>query len=246
MGLNLRALGPVLMILGAGSVSAKTLSYQEKYLTTQKVKVYEVTKDVLNQERKLLVSENTLDAPGLPDANGQLDPTANFGKIISTAKDLVALGEDVYKLVIKGRPANTTDYAPISVIPKDKGVAVDILDVEGFSTPVKRTYEIKYTNFYGMDTVVFRYSVIFSYNGSYNGRGAYITGAQIIPETARTMYGYDFRAIMKLGGIQNGNTRENPVAGATLLLEYEVKTVLKADLSVDSFFINGRGTFKAL
>ena len=244
MGLNFKA-GALsgLMILGAGSVSAKSLSMQEKYLTTKKIQIYEIKTDVLNQEVKELVSANSAE---LLNETGQVDQFEKVGKIIATARDLVALGEDIYNLVIKGKPTNTTSYAPISIIPKDNGVMVDILDVEGFSIPQTRTYEIVYENLFGMDTVVFRYSVMFSHNGSYNGKGAYITGAQIIPVKASTMFGYDFRATMKLGGIQNTATKENPVAGATLLLEYEVKTVLKADLSVDSFYLTGKGGFKAL
>jgi hypothetical protein len=244
MGLNFKA-GALsgLMILGAGSVSAKSLSMQEKYLTTKKIQVFEIKTDVLNQEVKELVSQ---DSAVLLNETGQVDQFERVGKVIATARNLVALGEDIYNLVIKGKPTNTTSYAPISIIPKDNGVMVDILDVEGFSIPQTRTYEIVYENLFGMDTVVFRYTVMFSHNGSYNGKGAYITGAQIIPVKASTMFGYDFRATMKLGGIQNTATKENPVAGATLLLEYEVKTVLKADLSVDSFYINGKGAFKAL
>jgi hypothetical protein len=244
MGLNFKA-GALtgLMILGAGSVSAKTLSLQEKYLTTKKIQVFEIKTDVLNQETKELVSESSAE---LLNDTGQVDQFEKVGKVIATARDLVALGEDIYNLVIKGKPSNTTSYAPISIIPKANGVMVDILDVEGFSMPQTRTYEIKYENLFGMETVVFRYTVMFSYNGSYYGKGAYITGAQIIPVTASTMFGYDFRATMKLGGIQNTATKENPVAGAILLLEYEVKTVLKADLSVDSFYITGKGAFKAL
>lgn len=244
MGLNFKA-GALsgLMILGAGSVSAKSLSLQEKYLTTKKIQVFEIKTDVLNQETKELVSEASAE---LLNETGQVDQFEKVGKVIATARDLVALGEDIYNLVIKGKPTNTTSYAPISIIPKDNGVMVDILDVEGFSIPQTRTYEIKYENLFGMDTVVFRYTVMFSHGGSFNGKGAYITGAQIIPVNASTMFGYDFRATMKLGGIQNTATKENPVAGATLLLEYEVKTVLKADLSVDSFYLTGKGGFKAL
>ena len=243
MGLNFKAGALALVILGAGSVNAKSLSLQEKYLTTKKIQIFEIRTDVLNQERKELVDEAGVE---LLNETGQVDPFEKVGKVIATARELVALGEEVYNLVIKGKPTNTTSYAPISIIPKEAGQPVDILDVEGFTLPTARTFEVRYENLFGMDTVVFRYKVIFSYNGSYNGRGSFITGAQIVPVTASTMFGYDFRADMKLGGIQNTGTRENPVAGATLLLEYEVKTVMKADLSVDSFYVNGKGLFKNL
>jgi hypothetical protein len=51
---------------------------------------------------------------------------------------------------------------------------------------------------------------------------------------------------MKLGGIQNHGTKENPVAGAILAMEHTVETVIKASLETSSFHITGRGGFKQL
>ena len=50
MGLNFKA-GALsgLLILGAGSVSAKSLSMQEKYLTTKKIQVFDQEKRFLNE-----------------------------------------------------------------------------------------------------------------------------------------------------------------------------------------------------
>lgn len=181
--------------------------------------------------------------PGLP-TNGQLDPVERTGKVISLAKDLVALGEDVYKLVVKGRPTITTNYAPISVIPRLNGQPVDIMETENWKIPVKRTYEVLYKNLFRMHVVKFRYSVIYSYGGTYNETGAYLTAVQIIPESMNVLFGYDFTATMKLGGIQNNGTRQNPIAGATLLLEYTVRTILMANTEVRTVFVTGQGGYK--
>lgn len=166
------------------------------------------------------------------------------GSVIKVARDLVALGEDLYRLVVKGRPSNTTKYAPISVIPKIGNQPVDLLETENWSMPVKKTYETSWKNLYGVEVVYFRYSVYFSYNGSYDGKGKYLTSVQVLPEVVKTLWGYDFTATMKLGGIQNNGTRANPVAAATVLIEYTVATVVKAENRVDTFFITGKGGLK--
>ena len=246
MGLNLKGLVLAMALGGASTlVQANDSEYtQEKYLTLKSVEFREISSDILGQNRIETISRKSLLVQGMPNVYGQVDPTERVGKVISVSRDLVALGEDIYKLVIKGKPTNTTSYAPISVIPRVNGAVVDILDTESWRAPVKRTYEAVYENPYGMDVVTLRYSVIYSYGGSYNGKGQYLTAVQIIPESVRTLFGFDVTATMKLGGIQNQGTKAAPVAAATLLMEYTVSSIMVAQNQVDSFFITGRGQFK--
>lgn len=248
MALNLKTLIVGFTLVGSVSSHAVT-ALDTPYYQIVKKEIRKInTEEVLNVETyKVLSTQNyAQDIPGLPNAAGQVDPIEKTGKIISVARDLVALGEDFYKLVVKGKPSNTTKYAPISVIPRIQGEDVDVLDTENWNVPKKYTYEIAYTNFYGVDTVKFRYSVIYSYGGSFNGKGAYLTAVQVIPERVNTLFGYDFTATMKLGGIQNQGTRENPIAAATILIEYTVSTILQARNEVNAFFITGKGGFKPL
>ena len=56
------------------------------------------------------------ETPVKPTLGDRLD---SAGKVISAARDMVALGEAVYDLVKKGKPTNVTEYAPISVVPRD-------------------------------------------------------------------------------------------------------------------------------
>lgn len=223
----------------------------KEYLSLKKVKVVKVTTDVLNQEISEILSESDIEEyaqrelPGMPNKAGQVN-LANVGQVISIGKDLVALGEGIYSLVQKGKPSNKTTYAPISVLPRIGNQFVDILDTESWQMPRKATYQIIYTNYLGMDVVKFRYSVIFAYGGSYNGAGAYITAAQIVPESIMTSFGFDFSATMKMGGMMNHGTKANPVAGAILNMQYEVSTVLQASLETATYHITGKGGFKSI
>lgn len=245
MGLNLKVF--VLALSFGATAGVQAFDGDDKnYFTINKVTLSEVSSTFLEPEKMSTVYEKEMNVQGLPNAAGQVSANPEkVGKIIAIGRDLVALGEDIYRLVIKGKPTNTTSYAPISVIPKINNQPADIFDTENWSLPVKRTYQIVYKNLYGMDVVTFRYSIIYSYNGSYNGTGAYLTAVQIVPEYSRTLFGFDFTATMKLGGIINQGTKAYPVAGATLLMEYTVSSVLVANNQVDTYFVNGRGGFKA-
>ena len=186
---------------------------------------------------------NNMDIRDFQDAVG---PGENVGRVIAIGRELVALGESVYQLVVKGRPTTKTTYAPISVIPNVNGQPADIFELEGWSVPVKRSYEIKYRNLYNVAIVNFKFSVVYSYRGQLNGKGAYLTAVQVIPEYVKTMWGWDFEATMKLGGIQNQGTKANPIAGATVMIEYTAKSVMNSVTQVNSFFITGKGGFRKL
>ncbi|MFL5783531.1 MAG: hypothetical protein ACJ76H_02905, partial [Bacteriovoracaceae bacterium] len=216
---------------------------QTKFYTINQVTVSEISHDViLDHAVQKTVSEAYLDqqTPGTP---GRIETA---GRIISMGRDLVALGEDIYRLVSKGKPNVTTAYDPISVIPKENGRPVDLMDTESWSMPAKRTYQLTLKNLYGIAVVTFRYSVIFSYNGSYNGTGKYITAAQIQPDYVNVLWGFDFSATMKLSGIQNQGTKANPTAAATLRMEYTASNVMNSRTIGDTYFITGRGGFKKL
>ncbi len=242
--LNLKSFVLGLALIGASSVYADIES-EQKFQTIASMEIQEISMDVLGQNQIETLDYKQL-AVGLPNERGNVDPVEQAGKVITVSRDLVALGEDIYKLVIKGKPSNQTSYAPISVIPRVAGEPVDILDTENWRAPTKRTYQIIYRNLYDIAVVTFRYSIIFSSHGQYDGKGAYLTAVQIVPESVRTLFGFDFTATMKLGGIQNQGTKASPVAGATLLLEYTVSSMMNANNQVDSYFVTGLGQFKKI
>ena len=141
--------------------------------------------------------------------NGSGDRIETAGRVIQTARDFVALGEAIYELVQKGKPKNQTEYAPISVVPRDPMTKeyVDVFDLEGFSMPVEKNYVANIKNKAGGQAVTFTYKVMYSYGGSYNGAGKYLTNVIIIPGSVKTSYGWDFNATMKLSGMMNHGTR---------------------------------------
>lgn len=254
MALNLK-LVLALSVLTLGKVSAHDSSeaaMRREYLTVKKIKVVQIERDVLNQDVRTVVNEQFAysnsdfsSVPGIPK-NGGVDPTDKVGKIIAYGKDLVALGESIYNLVIKGKPSNKTTYAPVSVVPRTGSEAVDIFDMEGWSEPKSRTYEVICENGFGFEVINFRYSVLYSYGGSYNGTGSYITAAQILPIRVNTAFGYDFAATMKVGGLQNVGTKANPVASLIMIMQYDINTVFQATIDTVTFHVTGKGALKRI
>ncbi len=180
--------------------------------------------------------------PGLTPDNGGADTTVRTaGEVIRVIRDLVALGEDIYKLIERGRPVVNHNYAPISVMPKNGGEAVDISETEGWQLPKSQRVRAVYRNGFGAEVVVFEYNLVFAYGGTYNGVGRYITAAQIIPTHSTASWGFTLDSQMTLNGITNVGTRAEPVAAAVLNVKYRVSNVLKVEELNDTYHITGRG-----
>jgi hypothetical protein len=178
-----------------------------------------------------------------PTLENQLEKT---GKVIQVARDLVALGESIYELAKKGKPTNITEYAPISVVPRDpiSKEYADVFDLENFSMPIEKSYVAKVKNGLNKEVVTFSYKVIYSYGGSYNGRGKYLTNVIIVPGAIRTSFGWDFNASMKLSGIMNHGTKLDPVAGVMVTVKYQMNSWSSAYERNDTIHLTGRGELK--
>lgn len=164
-----------------------------------------------------------------------------IGQVIAVADQIIAFGERVYAIVKKGKPVVNTSWAPVSVLPRQAGKTIEAMDLDNWSYPKSRKYKVTYVNGFNMNVVEFTYNVNFSYGGSYNGKGRYITGAQIVPEYVSVAWGYEFDASMKVVSIINRGTKNSPVAGATLQLSYNVATIIQEDRNNVSYFIQGDG-----
>lgn len=214
----------------------------ENLYTVESVEIREKTLMLDGSSKTSVMTEDPQD----PDKTLAAGLTG-VGEIIQTGRDLVALGEEVYALVNKGRPVVNTSYAPIAVLPRDASRnVVDILDTEGWRTPISKVVNVSFKNIYGFAIATFEYRVMFAYGGTYNGKGAYINAAQIVPSQAWAFFGVTLDASMRLSGLTNHGTRENPVAGAMMQVSYKVETIMSSIQNNDSYHITGRGQITQL
>lgn len=187
--------------------------------------------------------------PGPGNGGGGQGRTAldNTRQVISTARDFVALGEAIYNLVQKGKPSNVTQYEAISVVPRDPqtGDYVDPFDMEGFGIPEERNFTARIKNGAGTEVVRFDYTLIYSYGGSYNGTGQYLTNVMIVPKYIKTSHGWDFNATMSLAGIMNHGSKANPVAGAMVTIKYQMNSWRAAFERNDTIHVTGKGQVRS-
>lgn len=205
--------------------------------------------DISEVHTEIIDSSDAHPEFGNPETNYVLqDPTPSVGDVIATARQIIAFGKEIYKIIEAGKPVINTTYAPISVLPNETkfGRNITPFNLSNWQRPKFVKFKVSYLNGYKTEVVSFTYNVNMSYGGQYQGAGSYITNAQIVPEEVNVAWGYTFNASMSLVGVTNIGSEGNPIAGATLVLSYSVKTVLKEVKKNMTIFVAGDGTIQQM
>ncbi len=173
--------------------------------------------------------------------------TKGLDSVLMVIEKLVAIGEKVWPLIEKGRPAVTNKHmAAISVLPRIDAKDPVVHDMGNWSIPVTKHYRVNYTNGFGMNVVSFVYSVTFQHSGNYGGKGKYLTGVRVSARDIKVDFGFDLDSTSELIQISNLGTPENVIAGATIEISYTVKNVLRVLTTTQAFHVTGDGRIFSL
>ena len=220
--------------------------YSEQYQKIQTIELYEVVETDSGEKQKLIQKDHLPSEIEVLMKEARKNREKGLGEVIMVTKQLIALGKEIYKIIEAGKPVVTVDSTPVSVLPRDeKGDYVDAMHLSNWKMPKVKKFRVEAKNYLGMTPVSFEFMMIFTPGGKYNGKGAYLTGAQIKPTTVDVSWGYTVDATFKVQSIVNQGSMESPVAGAVLMIDYTIKTVLKESKNSRTFFVNGNGQAQA-
>ncbi|MCO4756271.1 MAG: hypothetical protein KC478_17450 [Bacteriovoracaceae bacterium] len=225
--------------------------YDDQYQEIQSVELYEVSETENGEQVEVLVDNQKLPSGveiAQAEINRAFDKRAqNLSDVIMTTKNLIAIGKEIYKIIDAGKPVvNIDESKAMSVLPRDeKGMPVDSFRLSGWSMPKAKKYKVIAKNYLGMSPVSFEFMMIYTYGGNMDGKGKYLTGTQIKPTSVDVSWAYELNATFSVQSIVNQGTSEDPIAGAVLMIDYSIKTVLKESRNSKTFFVNGLGQNKA-
>jgi hypothetical protein len=168
----------------------------------------------------------------------------DLGSIIMVVDQLIALGERIWPIIEAGRPVVTTGFSPaISVLPQtDESpdyVALYLMD--SWSAPKQRSYLVEYKNGFGSAVISFTYNVSFQHDGTLEGVGRYLTGLNVSASRIQVKWGFNFNATSSLVNISNRGPRADPIAAATIKIDYQAKSFMSEIQSSEAFHITGTG-----
>ncbi len=165
-----------------------------------------------------------------------------LGSFIMTAQNLIALGTKIWEIIKEGRPVSNVQMAtPISVLPKTGDEGQVFSEMENWSAPQVRKYHVEYTNLWGMNVVSFTYMIHFQPNGEYRGKGQYLTGLKFTASQVSVAWGFQFDASSELVTISNRGRAADPVAGATIEIQYKISSMIQNITAGQTFHVTGEG-----
>lgn len=156
---------------------------------------------------------------------------------------IINFGEKLWEIVKANEPVLEFNTKSAMAIPK---AASSPENLDGWDAPVSKDYQVTYTNYLNMDVVKFHYKVIFTPQGSYNGRGQYLANASVHPVDISVSIGYKFNALVEIGQLLNVGSSGNPVAGMQININWDVNTILKKNKGGDYYFAQGDGELTVL
>jgi len=164
--------------------------------------------------------------PQAPSAVVQIDQIVNLGKkiwdLIKTGKPVVNVQVDV----ASGVPQGITDWRSL----------------DGWQTPRSRLVRMSYKNGFDMDVVDFTYRMVYTYGGSFDGRGKYLSQVSVVPANLQVAWGYEFDAKTSVPNLVNVGTKADPMAGMEVLVQWKIQTVFKHEQNTHALFVRGDGS----
>lgn len=248
MKMRIAALGAMLFTVGFFCVGSSNLSAaptirggDEDYLTIENVELYEIV-----QGKETFIGRQPFATPS--DVPGPINPSPVPGTVTVPTGGIdlgtiISLGEKIWAIIEKNKPVVTQNYSAVSAVPQGIKTWEELLD---WSEPVIRMYKLAYTNKFKQHVVDFNFRVAYTFNGSYNGKGKYLSRVEIDPSILNVMWGYKFNASGEALNITNVGTKDAPLAAMEIRLNWSVDTVLKHMQESVRFYIRGDGLFKDL
>ncbi|EQC44207.1 hypothetical protein [Bacteriovorax sp. Seq25_V] len=207
-----------------------------------------VTKIAVNENNDPYFEISEIQVKELPPlkANHEAldEQKVDLKQIAMVIDGIIAIGKKIWPIIEAGKPVVDVNMGQgVSVIPFKKGddLNATFMDMENWSAPVAKRYNVTYKNGFGAKVISFDYTVMFQHSGSFEEKGKYLTGVNVVASNISVAWGFDFKASTELVQISNHGSKDDRVAGATFKVNYTAETVFKTIQSADTFHVMGNG-----
>lgn len=162
---------------------------------------------------------------------------------VSMVDSIINIGQKIWKIVEAGRPTLNFKDKSASAVPSD---AKCLAELANWQMPESKSFRMKYKNGFGMNVITFEYKVIYSYGGSYKGKGRYLANVSVHPQQVNVSWGFKFDANVEIMEVLNLGSQEDQMAGMQLAVRWNVSSVIQEQLREELFFVQGDGQFRQL
>lgn len=161
---------------------------------------------------------------------------------LGIAVDVISnMGRRVWELVNLGKPTAWVNTNVAHGLPK--GIKC-WTDLQGWSWPQSKVYNVNYKNKLGLTVVDYTYRISYNYGGNIEGIGKYLSNVQIVPVNLKVSWGYSLNSRAEIPTVFNVGTKDNPVAGMQVNVRWKVESSLMNNEQSHMFHIGGDNLFK--
>lgn len=231
------------MVLGLGMASS-AFATDKAYYEIKNVKVTDVTEEYA-RAGLLNVSPTGLnqDCDAADKKINIENPTDPLKDIEVIVDQIINIGKKIFAIVEAGRPVVNLKIDNANALPKGLTCWSDLA---GWNAPQSKVYNVRYQNGFGMNVVDFTYRVLYTAGGSFNGVGKYITNATFQPANVSVAWGFNFNANASIPSVFNTGSKNDPVAGMQMNMEWKVTNVISHEQGAESFYVNGENKMEKL
>lgn len=157
--------------------------------------------------------------------------------------EIINTGKKIWSVIVDGKPVVNIHRDVAHALPH--GITC-WSELEGWQIPRSQVYRSVYINKLKQTVVDFTYRVSYIAGGQYQGKGHYILQATVAPAEIYVAWGFTFDVTASVPAVFNMGTRENPVAGLQLNLQWILDTTVNRHEVEEQFFVNGLGVFQKM
>ncbi len=248
------ALFSVLLSVAAPAFSAGVLAGPGDKQALQAVPVFTKSEvDAAKQDPKYYTIDpasvrleliETKEEPDMSYVRMQEAPRDLNGILVSIDQ-IVNIASKVWNIIQANAPVVNIDTKYATAYPQGITAAAQLSQ---WSRPKSYVYGFYAKNLYGSVMIDSEYKVSFTYNGSYKGKGKYLTAVAVIPTSTTVGWGYKFymSAAVPDSTIANVGTSADPVAAMQMKLSWKMATVLKEQDGTSIYYVEGNGYYQEL
>jgi hypothetical protein len=183
-----------------------------------------------------------------PDMNYvklQEQPPKDLAGTLVAIEKIVNIATKVWQIIKDNAPVVNIDTKYATAYPEGITSATQLAN---WSRPKSYVYGFYAENLYGSTTIDVKYKVTYTYNGTYKGKGKYLTAVTVVPEKVQVSWGYRFHMSAQVpdSTIANVGSEADPVAAMQLKLNWTMATVLKEVDGTSVYYVEGNGYYKEI
>ena len=154
---------------------------------------------------------------------------------------IINIFKEVWKFIGDNKPVvNANAYA--CAIPK--GSNSD--DLAGWRSRYTGKYIMTYKNLYGFEVVKIAYKIQYYYDGSYNGKGHFLTNVLALLDDLYVAWGYTVNSTIEIpeNSLINVGSKEDPISEMKVLMKYSVSTIVNSSQGTVTCTVTGNGNYR--